>query len=377
MLTEQRFDIILKLLEERKSITVTELRELLDASESTVRRDITALDKAGKLTKVFGGAVALNHKVTAYEPTVAQKSELNKEEKKKIAKYAAGLITPDDFVYLDAGTTTGLMLEYLAGARAVFVTNAVSHAQTLAKMGIRVYLIGGELKSSTEAVVGSQAMQMIQMYHFTKGFFGTNGITRREGFTTPDTSEAIVKSTAMKQCKDVYILTDKSKFGEVSSVTFGGFTDAKILTEEIPEEAYAEQLTKTDGKPVSTYVPFRNGLFLSSAASIALSKDCNVIFYGAHSDDAAGSAYPDCSDAFNQAMKDAIYLGSGNQVTIEAPFVNWTKADVVKKGLELNVPYELTWSCYEGGEKPCGKCGTCIDRAAAFEKNGVKDPALD
>lgn len=69
-------------------------------------------------------------------------------------------------------------------------------------------------------------------------------------------------------------------------------------TEEIPEEAYAEQLTKTDGKPVSTYVPFRNGLFLSSAASIALSKDCNVIFYGAHSDDAAGSAYPDCSDAF-------------------------------------------------------------------------------
>ena len=98
MLTEQRFDIILKLLEERKSITVTELRELLDASESTVRRDITALDKAGKLTKVFGGAVALNHKVTAYEPTVAQKSELNKEEKKKIAKYAASLITPDDFV---------------------------------------------------------------------------------------------------------------------------------------------------------------------------------------------------------------------------------------------------------------------------------------
>ena len=120
MLTEQRFDIILKLLEERKSITVTELRELLDASESTVRRDITALDKAGKLTKVFGGAVALNHKVTAYEPTVAQKSELNKEEKKKIAKYAASLITPDDFVYLDAGTTTGLMLEYLAGDRSCF-----------------------------------------------------------------------------------------------------------------------------------------------------------------------------------------------------------------------------------------------------------------
>ena len=147
--------------------------------------------------------------------------------------------------------------------------------------------------------------------------------------------------------------------------------------EAIPEESYADQLKKTDGKPVSTYVPFRNGLFLSSAASIALSKDCSVIYYGAHSDDAAGNAYPDCSDAFNEAMKSAIELGSGNQLTIEAPFVKWTKKDVVREGLRLHVPYELTWSCYEGGDKPCGKCGTCLDRAAAFAANGVKDPALE
>ena len=236
MLTEQRYEIILGLLREKNSVTVTELKDILNASESTVRRDITALYKAGKLTRVFGGAVALEHTVNAYEPTVAQKSELNIEEKKKIAAYAASLIQPEDFVYLDAGTTTGYMLEHLNGSRATFVTNGVSHARTLAQMGIRVLLIGGELKGSTEAVIGSQAMQMLKNYHFTKGFFGTNGMTQREGFTTPDTSEAIVKSTAMKQCKDVYILTDKSKFGEVSSVTFGGFTDAKILTEEIPKE---------------------------------------------------------------------------------------------------------------------------------------------
>lgn len=145
---------------------------------------------------------------------------------------------------------------------------------------------------------------------------------------------------------------------------------------EIPEESYADQLKKTDGKPVSTYVPFRNGLFLSSAASIALSKDCSVIYYGAHSDDAAGNAYPDCSDAFNQSMRQAIEIGSGNQLTIEAPFVNFTKADVVREGLRLGVPYELTWSCYEGNDTPCGKCGTCRDRAAAFAANGVADPAL-
>lgn len=146
--------------------------------------------------------------------------------------------------------------------------------------------------------------------------------------------------------------------------------------DDIPMESYADQLEKTDGKPVSTYVPFRNGLFLSSAASIAISKDCDVIYYGAHSDDAAGNAYPDCSSEFNDAINRAIYIGSGKQLTVEAPFVNMTKADVVKTGIELNVPYELTWSCYLGDDKPCGKCGTCIDRQKAFMENGIKDPAI-
>lgn len=145
---------------------------------------------------------------------------------------------------------------------------------------------------------------------------------------------------------------------------------------EIPKETYAEQLEKTDGTPVSTYVPFRNGLFLSSAASIALSNGCDVIYYGAHSDDAAGSAYPDCSSDFNDSMNRAIFLGSGNQLHIEAPFVNMTKAQIVKKGLELNVPYEMTWSCYEGNDRPCGICGTCRDRIAAFEANNTTDPLL-
>ena len=157
------------------------------------------------------------------------------------------------------------------------------------------------------------------------------------------------------------------------------YSDCSLLKHsdrEIPHESYAEQLKSTHGAPVTTYVPFRNGLFLASAASMALSNGCEVIYYGAHSDDAAGNAYPDCSDAFNEAMNRAIYLGSGEQLRIEAPFVKWTKADVVKKGLELGVPYALTWSCYEGGEKPCGVCGTCRDRAAAFAANGVPDPAL-
>ncbi len=157
------------------------------------------------------------------------------------------------------------------------------------------------------------------------------------------------------------------------------YSDCSLLKhsdKEIPHKSYGEQLKETDGSPVSTYVPFRNGLFLASAASVAISRNCEVILYGAHADDAAGNAYPDCSEAFNSAMNAAIWEGSGRRLKIEAPFVGINKAEVVKKGLSLKVPYELTWSCYEGGEKPCGKCGTCIDRKAAFEANGIKDPLL-
>ena len=143
---------------------------------------------------------------------------------------------------------------------------------------------------------------------------------------------------------------------------------------DIPLGSYEEQLTNEKNATISTYVPYRNGLFLSVAASIALSVDATEIYYGAHADDAILNAYPDTSIEFNEAIAKAIYIGSGNKLTIVAPFINKSKADVVKIGLELKVPYDLTWSCYEGKDKACGKCGTCLDRLKAFAANGVKDP---
>lgn len=155
------------------------------------------------------------------------------------------------------------------------------------------------------------------------------------------------------------------------------YSDCSLLShsgKDIQKGSYAEQ---TDGKtPVSTYVPFRNGLFLSVAAAIGLSVGVSEIWYGAHADDAAGAAYPDCSEQFVRKINDAIMEGTAGQIKVVAPYSNTNKAGVVKDGLRMKVPYEYTWSCYEGKEKPCGKCGTCIDRMNAFAENGVKDPAL-
>ncbi len=165
---------------------------------------------------------------------------------------------------------------------------------------------------------------------------------------------------------------------ELDLTTIFTYSDCSLLAhsnKKIPEESYASQLEKKQGKVADTYVPFRNGLFLSAAASMALSVGCSYIYYGAHKDDAAGSAYPDCSKAFFDSMSQAVYEGSGKMLRLEAPFIGCNKAQVVKEGLRLQVPYELTWSCYEGGERPCGRCGTCIDRRRAFEENHVADPA--
>ena len=137
-------------------------------------------------------------------------------------------------------------------------------------------------------------------------------------------------------------------------------------TEEIKHESYAEQIAKDGEGMVRTYVPFRNGLLLSSVATIAMSlledgkHDRAFIYLGAHADDAAGD--------------EAIKIGTYNKVSVRAPFVNMTKKDIVHLGLKYKVPYELTHSCYEGERPCCGTCGTCIDRINAFKANGAVDP---
>ena len=146
---------------------------------------------------------------------------------------------------------------------------------------------------------------------------------------------------------------------------------------EIQHTSYDNQIKANKEGRVETYVPFRNGLLLSIATAYADSLfpgEEVEIYYGAHADDAAGSAYADCSPEFADAINKAINIGTYNKISVNRPLINMNKSEVVKTGLALNVPYNLTWSCYEGKEKQCGKCGTCIDRLKAFKDNNVEDP---
>lgn len=160
MLAEERFSEILKLVNEHKTITVQELTELLDMSESTIRRDLTTLHKKGKLIKVHGGATAVNMAQYTRDESVAVRQDLNIDEKVQIGKYASSLIEKDDFVYIDAGTTTDFLIDFLTEQDAVYVTNGIMHAKKLTQKGCIVYLIGGELKEATLALVGEEAMKI-------------------------------------------------------------------------------------------------------------------------------------------------------------------------------------------------------------------------
>ena len=230
MLTEERFAKIVKIVNQEGTVTVLELAQAIGISESTIRRDLNQLDKLGRIRKVHGGATAAVLMSDGHERNMQEKYSRNIEEKRAIAAYAATLVHPNDFVFLDAGSTTEQMAEYLEENTAFYVTNGITLAQKLAARGFKTMLLAGRVKASTDAVIGMEAVSSLARYHFTRGFFGTNGITVTEGFTTPDLEEAANKRAAMEHCRQCYVLADNSKFDTLSNVSFGELGKAKIIT---------------------------------------------------------------------------------------------------------------------------------------------------
>lgn len=231
MLTEERQAEIVRLVNAGGTVSVQDLVNYLDISESTVRRDLVTLDQEGRLKRVHGGAKAVD--CPAYEAdleSLQEKYSFHMLAKRRIAQYAAGLIQKQDFVYIDAGSTTEQMAEFLTNSEATFVTNSLPMAQKLGRSGVNVYMLPGRVKEKTEAIVGSEMRSMLVRYHFTKGFFGTNGISLTAGCTTPDDEEAACKQAAVHQCRHRYILADASKFGLSSHITFARLSEVTILT---------------------------------------------------------------------------------------------------------------------------------------------------
>ena len=245
MLTEERYQRILETVNQNNSVTLSELCLALGTSESTIRRDLAVLDEKGMLIKVRGGAIAIDENINflGEESPVEEKSLLFNEEKEAIAKFAATLIKDNDFVFIDAGTTTGKMIDHIRAKNVTFVTDAFVHAKRLAQRGFRVFLPGGEIKLTTEAIVGVECIESLVSYNFTKSFLGTNGISIAGGFSTPDPNEAGVKRTVINVSREVYVLADHSKFDKISAVTFAPLVRCKIITDRLNDKKYLSHTT--------------------------------------------------------------------------------------------------------------------------------------
>ena len=149
------------------------------------------------------------------------------------------------------------------------------------------------------------------------------------------------------------------------------FTSSSLLVSnkhDIPKEDYSVDNQK------QTVVPNRNMILLALAVGVAEDMGISTVFYGAHKNDYA--IYPDCRPEFVEYLSKASKKGTYHKVEIVAPFVHKTKAEIVKEGINLSVPFQNTWSCYVGGGSPCGSCGTCREREKAFEEAGVEDTLM-
>lgn len=230
MFTEERYNIILTQLKIKKIVSVSELVDLLGASESTVRRDLNTLDSMKELKKIHGGAIVCGDDMSRRDYNVDTRQNLNVKEKDLIAKRASEIIKDGDVIYLDSGTSIEALVDNIQCTDITVVTNGIMHVKKLLKKNIKTILLGGEVKFVTEAVIGSSAVEDIKKYNFSKGFFGTNGVSNSSGYTTPDINEAMVKKEALRRCKDAYILADGSKIEEVSFVTFADISEASLIT---------------------------------------------------------------------------------------------------------------------------------------------------
>lgn len=168
---------------------------------------------------------------------------------------------------------------------------------------------------------------------------------------------------AANVCKQLNV---KHKIVDISAINqlIGGSSLTSDI--EVPEGHYEEESMK------QTVVPNRNMILLSMAVGYAVSLEADKVYYGAHSGDHA--IYPDCRPEFVQKMNDVSAIANYQPVEIYSPYLQVSKIDILTDGLKMGLDYSLTWTCYNGREKACGKCGACQERLEAFEKNGCTDP---
>ena len=225
MFEEERLQMINQYIQTHSRASVSELCELLDVSESTVRRDLKELEIKGALKRTHGGAVF--PELVSSEPTFTEKEDKYRREKEMIAKKAAEMIEEGDSLLIDSGTTTMYLSAQLLKFRSLtVVTNSIILAQQLSSHhGIQIILTGGTLRQNTMSLVGPIAEDSLEKIRVDKAFIATNGIDAKFNLTTPNIVEASIKKKMIGCANEVIVLADNSKIGYVSFAKFANISE--------------------------------------------------------------------------------------------------------------------------------------------------------
>ena len=238
MLKSERKHIILEKVIKERIVSIEDLVQELNSSESTVRRDLDELEAENKLRRIHGGAESLHS--LQEEESNKDKAIKNVQEKSAIAKKAAELIKDFEVVFIDAGTTNEL-----ANPTVTVVTNSIHHAASLVERDIPTVIIGGMVKTSTDASIGGMALNQIGQLSFDRAFIGMNGVDL-ESYSTPDLEEGAVKRAILENAKNTYILLDSSKLGRTSFVKVAPVKRATIITNASDTEILSKLKEKTE-----------------------------------------------------------------------------------------------------------------------------------
>ncbi|WP_413778064.1 DeoR/GlpR family DNA-binding transcription regulator [Caproicibacterium sp. XB1] len=242
MYEEERLQKIYQYVQQNNRASVHHLCSLFHVSESTIRRDLTELEKRQLLKRTHGGAICMDS--VGMEQTYNEKIDRFQEEKRQIAAKAASLIQNGDSVLIDSGTTTLYLAGYLSAFQSLtVVTNSIYLMQQLSNQpGLTLISLGGTLRSNTMALVGPMTEQNLLQIRVDKAFMATNGIDGEMGLTTPNLLEAATKRKMMQVAEQVYVLADHSKIGRVSFAKFGSLAevDGCVTSSLVPQERCRE-----------------------------------------------------------------------------------------------------------------------------------------
>nr|WP_318539306.1 DeoR/GlpR family DNA-binding transcription regulator [Terribacillus saccharophilus] len=250
MLTPERQEMLLQILQERRVVTIPEFVKATDASISTIRRDLIELEKQKLLQRVHGGATIVSS--LSYEMSYTEKETQNQTGKQNIAAYAASLVGEDECIFLDAGTTTYQMIPFLSGRNVTVVTNGLTHLEALYEKDITVYVTGGLVKDKTRTLIGRGAMTALAQYRFDKCFLGTNGVHPENGYTTPDPEEAAIKRQALLRSDETFVLADRSKLDKTTFAHIADLTEATLVVDTVSSKQHTAYKKFTSIKVVDS-----------------------------------------------------------------------------------------------------------------------------